>query len=160
VFGSQSADEIGRVAGRVGLDVVQLHGHTDADRVTAIRRVFGGRVWTVLRVTNHLPDGAMELADACDGLVLDTLVSTALGGTGQRFDWAAVSRSLVGFRTSTPIVLAGGLRPDNVRDAIASFVPPPEVVDVSSGVESAPGIKNADRMRAFRDAVALASISH
>lgn len=159
VFGGQSAEEIGRVAGRVGLDVVQLHGDTDAERVTAIRRVFGGHVWTVLRVTDHLPEAAAELADACDGLVLDTLVANALGGSGRSFDWAAVSRGLAGFRTAAPIVLAGGLRPENVQDAIASFAPPPDVVDVSSGVESAPGIKDPDRMRAFRDAVTQASVS-
>jgi phosphoribosylanthranilate isomerase len=157
VFAGQSADEIARVASRVGLDVVQLHGEAGVERVTELRRVFGGRIWAVLRVTDHVPEAATELADACDGLVLDTLVPNALGGSGQRFDWAAVSRGLLGFRTAAPIVLAGGLRPENVQDAIGAFIPPPDVLDVSSGVESAPGIKDRERMRAFRDAVAHAS---
>ena len=159
IFGAQSADEIGRIAGQAELDVVQLHGQTDAERIMAIRRVFAGSVWPVLRVSDDVPAGASELVDAGDGIVLDTLVANSLGGTGQRFDWIAVSRAIVGLRGHKPIILAGGLRPENVGDAIAAFAPAPNVVDVSSGVESAPGIKDSNRMRAFRDAVAHASVS-
>jgi phosphoribosylanthranilate isomerase len=159
VFGDQSPDEIGGIAGQLELDVVQLHGRTTPDRVAAIRRGFRGSVWPVVRVTSDgaLPAALRELIELGDGLLLDAFVPGMLGGSGVAIPWAAVSSELDGLRASKPIVLAGGLRPDNVGEAIAFLAP--DVVDVSSGVESAPGIKDHGRMLAFRDAVALASTS-
>ena len=79
-------------------------------------------------------------------------------GSGVTLPWTALSRSLARVRGRCRIVLAGGLKPDNVRTAIIALAP--DVVDVSSGVESGPGIKDHNRMRAFRDAVAGAGANN
>jgi len=157
VFAEQEAEDIASVATRLQLHVVQLHGRASADRIAAIRRGFSGDVWPVVRVLGALPNNVDELLELGDGLLLDALVPGTLGGTGVAIPWAAVSRELEEVRGLKPIVLAGGLRPENVAEAIARLAP--DVVDVSSGVESAPGIKDHDRMLAFRDAVTLASAS-
>lgn len=153
VFADQSAAEIVMIAETLRLDVVQLHGASDSERIAAIRRDFRGAVWPVCRVSGaHLPSSIdASIADG-DGVLLDAYVPGALGGTGTRLPWAELASELAGVRAPAKLlVLAGGLRPENVGEAIASLSP--DVVDVSSGVERAPGIKDHDRMRAFRDAV-------
>jgi phosphoribosylanthranilate isomerase len=157
VFADQPVDEIARVAGDVGLDIVQLHGAADSARVDRLRRAFDGQIWAVERVTGAAiaPSlrGVLEIADA---VLLDAMVAGALGGTGVALPWEALAEALRPVRGDHQIVLAGGLRPENVSRAIAALSP--DVVDVSSGVESSPGIKDHDRMRAFRDAVLHAPI--
>lgn len=157
VFADQAPAEIGRVAERLELDVVQLHGSAGASRVAEVRRGFGGRVWPVSRVApGGLPRDIASAIAAGDGLLLDAFVPGRLGGTGIPIAWAEIAVELGSLRSpAKPIVLAGGLRPENVAQAIAALAP--DVVDVSSGVEVAPGIKDHARMRAFRDAV-LASL--
>jgi phosphoribosylanthranilate isomerase len=157
VFGDQTVEEIARTARIVSLDVVQLHGSVDPRRIDALRRTFTGAIWAVVRVAGAtLPPDAATLAAAADGLLLDAYVAGKLGGTGVTLPWAELASSIDALRGDATIILAGGLTPDNAAGAVA--VLSPDVVDVSSGVESAPGIKNHDRMRAFRDAVAHASI--
>ncbi len=155
VFADQTPAEIGRMAARLSLAVVQLHGAPSAARVAEVRRHFGGAIWPVLRVRNGvLPESTPELYAAGDGLLLDAFVDGALGGTGHTLPWISMAVSVRALRAggSTPIILAGGLRPENVAAAIAALSP--DVVDVSSGVECAAGIKDHERMLAFRDAVA------
>ena len=94
-----------------------------------------------------LRDDAEELAAAADALVVDALVPGRLGGTGVAIPWGMLGESLDAMDSGHRIVLAGGLTPENVGEAI-SYVSP-MVVDVSSGVESAPGIKDHARIRAF-----------
>lgn len=154
---NQPAAEIRRVVDLIGLDVVQLHGEATPARIAEIRAEIGARIWAVVRVSRTLPNGVDELIDAADGLLLDAFSASALGGTGVSFGWSGVAEELQAIRREKPIILAGGLRPENVGEAIAALSP--DVVDVSSGVESAPGIKDHERMRAFRDAVLHASIS-
>jgi len=157
VFADQSASDIARTVDAVGLDVVQLHGSADARRIGDIRAAVHAAVWPVVRVAGEiLPEATRELLRLGDGLLLDAFVPGALGGTGVTVAWTALSNELQGIRGDAPIILAGGLRPENVAEAIAALGP--NVVDVSSGVESAPGIKDHERMRAFRDAVSNASI--
>jgi phosphoribosylanthranilate isomerase len=89
-----------------------------------------------------------------DALVLDAKVPGQLGGTGVALDWAALANDVSAWRAAHPgvrLVLAGGLTPENVQRAIGLLGP--DVVDVSSGVESAPGIKDPERLQAFVDAV-------
>lgn len=152
VFADQSADEIARTAAALRLDVVQLHGSFDPDRVTALRASFDGEIWAVCRLSGAiLPPAVEDMFSAGDGLLLDAAVPGKLGGTGVTLPWAELSQPLHELRRFKRIILAGGLRPENVGRAIAELSP--DVVDVSSGVESDPGIKDHDRMREFRDAV-------
>ena len=87
-----------------------------------------------------LADAERAYADAA-ALLLDSHCSGAAGGTGKTFDWAAIPALRL------PLVLAGGLDPANVREAVRQVRP--WAVDVSSGVEDAPGVKNVDKIRAF-----------
>lgn len=154
VFADQTPDDIARSANELRLDVVQLHGSSSAERIEAIRASFDGKIWPVCRVAEPpLPADVAKLAGLGDGLVLDSYVRGTLGGTGVTMAWSALSEDVNRLRRDMRLfVLAGGLRPENVAQAIATLTP--NVVDVSSGVENAPGIKDHDRMRAFRDAVA------
>lgn len=157
VFADQSATDIARIVDSVRLDVVQLHGLADARRVADVRAAVDAVIWPVVRVAGEtLPAPTQELLGLGDGLLVDAFVPGTLGGTGVALAWTRVSDELQRIRGETPIIIAGGLRPENVAEAIAALSP--NVVDVSSGVESAPGIKDHERMRAFRDAVAHASI--
>jgi phosphoribosylanthranilate isomerase len=154
VFGSATASEIGRIAREARLDVVQLHADPRAADVAAVRSVSAARVWAVVRVTDALPADIDDLFGTADAVLIDALVPGSLGGSGVAVDWEAL-RPELGTRGSGRVVLAGGLTPDNVARAVAALRP--DVVDVSSGVESAPGIKDHARMRAFAAAVAGAA---
>ena len=148
VFGHALAPEIAELAQTLGLDVVQLHGDPDGSLVDDVRSRFPGEVWAVVRVEgDRLPASAARLAALADAIVLDARAEGQLGGTGTRFDWEGVAASVDGWRGATRLVLAGGLTPHNVWRATSVLAP--DVVDVSSGVESAPGIKDHEKMRAF-----------
>jgi len=154
VFSHEHDEIIGDSARQLGLHVVQLHGDCDAHDVDALRRRFTGAVWAVLRIAGgRLPPRAAELFDSADAVLLDAKVPGKLGGTGVTLPWRDLPDQLSRFRSSgsAKLVLAGGLRAENVTEAIRLLRP--EIVDVSSGVETAPGIKDHARMRAFRDAV-------
>jgi phosphoribosylanthranilate isomerase len=157
VFGDQPPAEIARSARRLSLRAVQLHGANDAARVDAVRSAVDAEVWPVIRIPgSSLPARATEIAAMSDVLFLDSFVDGSLGGSGVAFAWDEMATKIQSLRIGKRVVLAGGLRPDNVARAIAAISP--DVVDVSSGVESAPGIKDHDRMRLFRDAAILTSI--
>lgn len=154
VFGASAPREIAARAGVARLDVVQLHGDPSAEEGSRVRAETGCELWAVVRVDGGvLPAAFDELCDAADAIVLDTKVGGRLGGTGASFDWDAVAGALSTRRGGVRLVLAGGLSAANVAAGIARLAP--QVVDVSSGVEveSAPGIKDHARMRAFVDAV-------
>lgn len=156
VFAAQSPSEIGDVASQVGLDVVQLHADGDPERVHAVRAATGLEVWAVVRTADGtLPEHVDELADAADALLIDALVAGKLGGTGASVPWGMLGESLDAMEAGHRIVLAGGLTADNVAEAI-SYVSP-MIVDVSSGVESAPGVKDHARIRSFIAAVRATS---
>ena len=148
VFADQPASEIAAIAQTVGLHVIQLHGASDPERVQAVRAATGLEVWAVVRTPDgRLSDQAESLADEADALVVDALVPGMLGGSGVSIPWLELGESLDAMEQAHRIVLAGGLTPENVAEAI-DYVSP-MVVDVSSGVESAPGIKDHARIRAF-----------
>ena len=88
--------------------------------------------------------GAMDLYPNASGFLLDAYVKGQPGGTGERFDWGLIPRSYA------PIILAGGLTPDNAKDAIEQVAP--WALDVSGGIESKPGRKDPDKMARFMDA--------
>ena len=158
VFGRTSADAIAHAADAARLDIVQLHEDPTPGDVLAAREASGARVWAVIRIqSSELPASVPALAAVADGILLDARAAGALGGTGRRLDWAALAGPLRPLRDDAAVVLAGGLTPDNVADAIAVLAP--DVVDVSSGVESAPGIKDPERVRRFIEAARGAGAS-
>jgi len=137
-----------RSAGR--LDAIQLH-KTAPERVAAIRQQTGLEIWVAVAVKTRADlDAARAFAEAADRILYDakTPEGAALpGGMGLRFDWALLD----GFRHRLPWALSGGLDAGNVGEAIRRTGA--ALVDVSSGVESAPGVKDATRIAAFLDAV-------
>ncbi|HEX6252090.1 MAG TPA: phosphoribosylanthranilate isomerase [Gemmatimonadaceae bacterium] len=153
VFGAAEKDAILASAEAAGADVIQLHGDPGPETVRNVSERFDGEVWSVVRVEGELPEKSYELFDVSDAIVLDKLDARLIGGTGRSFDWGAAARSL-GRRRPARLVLAGGLRAANVGDAIQLLRP--DVVDVSSGVESSIGIKDHALMNEFAAAVAAA----
>lgn len=152
VFGAQPVEEIADIAAAVELDVVQLHADPRAQDVSRLRKRFTGEVWGVLRLAGpQLPEHACDLFRSADAVVLDAHVPGTLGGSGVALPWSALAGVLGELRRETRLVLAGGLHAGNVEAAIRALAP--DVVDVSSGVERAPGIKDHTRLREFRDAV-------
>ena len=153
VVGHEPVDDIVRVAMAAGADIVQLHGDPSPRMVEDLRARWVGGIWAALRVPARSFDQerAAALFAVADGVVLDAHVPGALGGTGVAIDWTALevplSRVRASSESSAVLVLAGGLTPDNVVTAIRILAP--DVVDVSSGVEAAPGIKDHARVRRF-----------
>jgi phosphoribosylanthranilate isomerase len=151
VFADQSIAEIQHAVETLGLDVVQLHADPTGEQAALVRAAVDAEIWPVVRLAGAaIPPDIREIIASANALVVDAQVAGALGGTGVALPWRELAGALAPLR-SCPLVLAGGLRPDNVGEAIDALAP--DVVDVSSGVESSPGIKDHDRMRAFRDAV-------
>ena len=151
VFGSAGAMELRSYLDGVPLSVVQLHGDASVKEVLAVRAIGASEVWAVVPVVgSDLSDAADSLFLAADAVVLDTGAANGLGGTGRSFDWQAVAGKLESVRRTARLVVAGGLKPENVAEAIR--VLRPDVVDVSSGVESSPGVKDPNLMRRFVEA--------
>jgi phosphoribosylanthranilate isomerase len=154
VFADDPAEYIADVAAALQLRVVQLHGEFAPARIEQLRTIFGSEIWSVLRLPNAaLPETATAAFAIADAVLLDAHVPGKLGGTGVPLRWRELAETVQRLRSpgGARLVLAGGLRADNVSEAIRLLRP--DVVDVSSGVETAPGIKDHARMRAFRDAV-------
>ena len=133
------------------LDAIQLHRTTPA-RTAAIRRRFARETWAVVAVKTHADlDRARDYSAAADHILYDAKTpdgATLPGGMGVRFDWSLLD----GFRHPLPWALSGGLDAGNVTEAIRRTGA--TLVDVSSGVESAPGVKDVDKIGAFLKAVA------
>lgn len=163
VFAGAAPTEIRRIAAEVGLDAIQLHGHLEGtaglvDPPAACAALAGMNV-KLIRAVRMEADGlasarrwlaAAEAAGARPALVIvdastpRNAPGSALGGTGAKVDWAALAREA---SLGIPLVLAGGLEPDNVAEAIR--ITNPSGVDTASGVESSPGRKDPHKVRAF-----------
>jgi phosphoribosylanthranilate isomerase len=148
VFVDATRDEMTRVADAAGLDMLQLHGDEPPEAFAGLPR----RALKAVRVGDGFaPEDALCYAGKAAGVLVDTRLpgGTPLpGGTGVPFDWTLVKGLAEQVRF---LVLAGGLAPSNVAAAIRAVRP--HGVDVSSGVESAPGRKDPKRVKAFLDAV-------
>ncbi len=146
---------IGAAIAGARLDVLQLQGHESPARVAAVRAKFGLEVIKALPVAVPADlDAAAAFADAADDLMFDAKPppgATRPGGNARAFDWHMMS----GRRFARPWFLAGGLTADTVADAIR--IASPFVVDVSSGVESSPGVKDPAKIRTFIAAVRQAA---
>lgn len=131
----------------VALDMLQLHGHESPDRVAEIRSRYGLPVMKAVGVADEGDLAALlDYSMVADQILVDAKPpreSPLPGGNGLSFDWRLVAQR----RWLRPWMLAGGLTPDNVAEAIR--LTNARQVDVSSGVESAPGVKDAARIAAF-----------
>ncbi len=134
---------------QVPLDVIQFHGKETAAFCTS----FGRPYLKAIRVTEdtNLHDVTAEYSTAA-GILLDSYQKGIPGGTGETFNWDLIPSDL-----SLPVILAGGLTPENVSHAIERVKP--YAVDVSSGVERSPGIKDGLAIEAFAQAVSSANTS-
>jgi phosphoribosylanthranilate isomerase len=141
VFADMPATIVNAIADRVGLDIVQLSGHEPWEEALAIRRpvVKALRVGPDTSAASLLEEVEVGTANLC---LLDTDVQGLLGGSGRRFDWSVAAA----LAEEMPVLLAGGLTPDNVGSAIR--IVNPWGVDVSSGVEAG-GVKSETLMRKF-----------
>jgi phosphoribosylanthranilate isomerase len=152
VFGTNDPEIIARTLDDARLHVVQLHADPTPKEVSVIREKFSGEIWAAIRIAgSHIPTESLTLFDVADGVVLDARNENRLGGTGQALPWDALAVDLALDRGSAAVVLAGGLNPSNVASAIRTLAP--DVVDVSSGIESAPGVKDPALMVEFYAAV-------
>jgi phosphoribosylanthranilate isomerase len=148
VFGTNASDEIGRISEEARLDVVQLHADPTPSDIRAVRKKFKGEVWAAIRIAGaHIPRESETLFTTADAIVLDARSEKRLGGTGEALPWDDLAVDLARDRGSAAVVLAGGLKPQNVSTAVRTLAP--DVVDVSSGVETAPGMKDPWLMREF-----------
>lgn len=162
VFVNASAEQVRHTARELSLDLVQLHGDEPAELLRALRPL---PVLRAFRIGADL--GAVEpYLQSCHALrclprmvLVDAAQGGQFGGTGQTLDWPALAAGRRKFR-ELPLVLAGGLNPSNVAEAIDQVRP--WAVDTASGVESAPGKKSASLVRDFvaaaRDALAKAAV--
>lgn len=149
VFGDQPAEIILQIARTAGLAGAQLHGDYRRDAARRLR-VEGLIVWRVVRIAAPADlDLLEEAARDADAVLVEPRVAHAAGGAGVSLD-LAVAREARARLAGTRMVLAGGLTPATVGQAAALVRP--EVVDVSSGVERLPGIKDPDRIAAFLEA--------
>ena len=145
VFANSTIDNICQVVAESNLTGVQLHGDETAEYCDRLREFLPGiEMIKALRVkTSETLDTAAVYATHVDTLLLDAYHPEQLGGTGKTLDW----QMLAEFRPSCPWLLAGGLRPDNVLSAIASLSDNNfSGVDLSSGVEIAPGDKDLTKV--------------
>ena len=152
VFVNAGADELRRAAEAARLDVLQLHGD-EPPALAAALRAEGFTVWKAVRPRDgdEFAAAAVQYRDVVDALLLDGYSAEARGGTGASFPWRDVAARMSALPPGVALVAAGGLRPENVAEA--ATILRPAIVDVSSGVESAPGVKDAAAVRAFVAAV-------
>ncbi|HVX35540.1 MAG TPA: phosphoribosylanthranilate isomerase [Hyphomicrobium sp.] len=143
------------IAKEIAPDFLQLHGSEKPERVVEVKEKFGRKIIKAIPVrTSEDAAAAKTYATVADLILFDAKApsgATRPGGHGRAFDWAvldAVSRDM-------PFMLSGGLTPENVEEAIR--VTRPQSVDVSSGVETAPGVKDTELIRRFLRAVKTAN---
>ena len=154
---SRDAAEIAAIVQEAGLTAVQLHGGVDLTLVDRLRERLGSEVgmiqtlhWVVgTDSSERLRLELREIAAAktVDRVLIDSRVGAAGGGTGVSFDWKAARSVFEEASQNLRVIVAGGLRPENVAEAIRELRP--WGVDVSSGVEASPGRKDPDKLAAF-----------
>ncbi|MBK6727711.1 MAG: phosphoribosylanthranilate isomerase [Xanthomonadales bacterium] len=147
LFRNAAADQVAAILARSPRLLAQFHGDEPPEFCAAF-----GRPWWKAVPMGALPDaGLMAYLESharagCHGLVFDSHGGAQSGGSGRGFEWSRIPAAL-----PAPLILAGGLTPETVADAVRRVRP--HTVDVSSGIESAPGIKDHAKMRRFADEV-------
>jgi phosphoribosylanthranilate isomerase len=158
VFDSLDPEAIAEAARTAGLDAVQLHGGVSANLARRLHEIFAGQIkiiqtihWQVdvdganATVAHQL--GEISREGIVDRVLIDSKVGTASGGTGIPFDWEKARATLAQNAGHLKLIVAGGLRPENVEEAIRRLAP--WGVDVASGVEAEPGKKSRERLATF-----------
>lgn len=142
VFVNETPEQIRTIAEAARLDVIQLHGDEPPNAVAELE---GLRVWKALPVGDNFDVAWLDEYD-CEAFLLDTAKAAAYGGSGQTFPW---HKAVEAKQSGKKIILAGGLGPDNVAEAIRTVQP--WGVDASSRLEESPGRKDAEKVRAYID---------
>ncbi|KZE35275.1 phosphoribosylanthranilate isomerase [Crenobacter luteus] len=148
LFVNPARERVDEILAAVAVDILQFHGEETPEFCASFHRPY-------LKAVRVKP--GVDLVEWADryknarGLLADAFVEGAHGGTGATFDWRLIPDNL-----PIPLILSGGLTPDNVADAVRRVRP--AAVDVSSGVEAGKGIKDAERMRAFIQGVTDGSL--
>ena len=159
VFNSLDPEAIAEAVRTAGLDAIQLHGNVDPQLAHRLQKIFTGQIkiiqtihWQVdvdganaATVAHQLGEIARE--GIVDRVLIDSKVGTASGGTGVPFDWEKARATLTQDAGHLKLIVAGGLRPENVEEAISRLAP--WGVDVASGVEAEPGKKSREKLAAF-----------
>lgn len=151
VFVDAHLDEVASVADALELTLVQLHGDEGPAYCAEVARRTGAKVIKAARVRDRADVRALHAFAATDFHLLDAYAPGRPGGTGETFAWELAREH----PRDRPLILSGGLTPENVGEAIAAVHP--FAVDVASGVEAAPGVKDHAKMAAFAAAVRAAA---
>ena len=161
---NESPEALAKLATDTGLTGLQLQGDEPAEQLPEYRRALGLRkIIKTLQARELLADPAkleayLLVRESYDGILLDSGSAATRGGTGQTFDWNAMLPLVERIKEVMPVVIAGGLNPENVAEAVRLF--DPCGVDVVSGVEREVGRKDAAKMRAFVEAARGATVHH
>jgi phosphoribosylanthranilate isomerase len=143
VFVDQEIAELEDIAGKCRLDIVQLHGEESSKLCAQLRKRY--RVIKTFKVKDKaILSKVSDYIDVVDAVLLDTFSADTPGGTGKSFDWR-VAKELKSF--GLPVILSGGLNPENIKTALREVNP--YAVDVSSGIEKSPGVKDHELMGKF-----------
>ena len=144
VFADQPAADVAQIAKQLHLDVIQLHGVEPVAYVSGLAARASCAIWKSVfpHAADDLAQAIAEYGPHVQGVLLDSGA-----GTGRRFDWSLASGVRALLPAQVVLVVAGGLRPENVSDAVAALRP--DVVDVASGVECAVCEKDVMKVRAF-----------
>lgn len=159
---NESPESLKQLAERIGLTGVQLQGDEPPVQLSEFRRALGLRkiIKTLQAQELHADPSKLEAylanASSVDGFLLDSGSPASRGGTGQTFDWRAALPLVERIKRHKPLIIAGGLTPDNVTTAIRLF--DPCGVDVVSGVELSPGRKDPAKLWAFIAAARAAAV--
>lgn len=134
----------GEALSKVRPDIIQFHGSETPEWLARVKQLVPAQVWKAIGLKDAgTLDRMQKYRGIADRILFDAPAAAMPGGTGTRFDWSL----LTNHRHTMDWGIAGGLTPDNVAQAIAETGAP--LVDVSSGVESAPGVKDVDKIAAF-----------
>lgn len=152
VFVNPTLAEVANVADATGLTMVQLHGDEGPAFCAEVARRTGCKVIKAMRIRSGA-DIQVLAQFHTDFHLLDSYVPGVPGGTGETFAWELAGSH----RGPVPLILSGGLTPENVGAAIAAVGP--DAVDVASGVEAGPGVKDPDKLEAFATAVRASVIA-
>jgi phosphoribosylanthranilate isomerase len=146
VFVNQPIDDVNLIAKHTGIDLVQLHGNETPEYCGLIEKPVIKAIHVESGLTKReLEESIQPYLGVVDYLLFDTKSGDRWGGTGQTFDWSLVKDLM----QDTPFFLSGGLNAENIRQACETVQP--YAIDISSGLESEPGIKDFDKIEAFME---------